>query len=175
MDRAGALQARLSELRQSFDRGFAQALSDEREETSVLLVIRVGRDAHAVRLADVAAVEARCAVTPAPSEHAELLGVAGLRAAVVAVFDLGALIGAPGGETRWLLLAKGAPVAFAFADFEGVLNINSRDVATAPTARGARVRDMVWRDGQPLPVIDIAGLVGDLEARPRRTKGEDGG
>lgn len=175
MDRAAALQARLSELRRNFDRAFAETLGDEREQASGMLAIRVGRDAHAVRLSDVAAVEARCAVTPVPSQHPELLGVAGLRGNVVAVFDLGALIGAAGGEARWLLLAKGAPVAFAFADFEGVLNVTSRDVASAQGAQRARVRDVVWREGQPLPVIDIAGLVGDLERRPRRIKGEDGG
>jgi len=167
MDRAGALRARLDELRQGFDRAFAEELTGASDAGVNLLAIRVGRDAHAVRLSDVAALEVRCAVTPVPSEHPELLGIAGLRGAVVAVFDLAALIGASGGEASWVLLAKGAPVAFAFAGFEGVLNVRESDLARTQTARGARVRDVVWREGQPLPVIDVAGLVGDLEHRPR--------
>jgi hypothetical protein len=57
-----------------------------------------------------------------PSEHRELLGIAGMRGGVVAVFDLGALIGAPQPEElRWLVLAKGAPLAFAFSAFDGQL------------------------------------------------------
>ena len=69
MERASALRARLEELRQSFDRAFAEELSAQREESLTLLSIRVGRDRHrhAVRLSDVAALEVRCAVTPVPA------------------------------------------------------------------------------------------------------------
>jgi chemotaxis signal transduction protein len=177
MDRATALRERLEDLRQSFDRAFAEAREPRRDETLTLLSIRVGRDPHAVRLSDVAALELRCAVTPVPSEHPELLGIAGLRGAVVAVFDLAALIGASRGDAPWVLLAKGAPVAFAFAEFEGVWSVRAEELVRAQGARGARAQDVVLRGGQPLPVIDLAGLVGDLgHARARRVAPrEDGG
>jgi len=140
-----------------------------------MLSIRVGRDRHAVRLSDVAALEVRCAVTPVPSEHPELLGIAGLRGAVVAVFDLAALIGASSGDAPWLLLAKGAPVAFAFGEFEGVWSGRAEDLVRAEAGRGSRVVDVVLRQGQPVPVIDLAGLVEDLERRRRAAPREDGG
>jgi len=175
MDRAGALRARLEELRLSFDRAFAEELTPRSEQALSLLSIRVGRDPHAVRLADVAALEVRCAVTQVPSEHPELLGIAGLRGAVVAVFDLAALIGAASGEAPWLLLAKGAPVAFAFAEFDGVWSARPEDLVRAQAGRDARVQDVVLRQGQPLPVIDLVGLVGDLERRRNAAPREDGG
>ena len=174
MERESALRVRLDELRQSFDRAFAEALSPRREEALSLLSIRVGRDRHAVRLADVAALEVRCAVTPVPSEHTELLGIAGVRGAVVAVFDLAALIGAASGEVPWLLLAKGAPVAFAFTEFEGVWSARAEDLVRAPAGRDARVADVVLREGQPVAVIDLAGLVEDLERRRLQAPREDG-
>ena len=175
MQRGAALRIRLEELRQSFDRAFAEELVPRRDEALSLLSIRVGRDRHAVRLSDVAALEVRCAVTPVPSDQPELLGIAGLRGAVVAVFDLAALIGASAGEAPWLLLAKGAPVAFAFAELEGVWSAPVEDVVRAQGGRGGRVQDVVLRQGQHLPVIDLAGLVGDLERRLRAAPREDGG
>jgi chemotaxis signal transduction protein len=175
MDRATALRARLEELRQSFDRAFAEELSAQREEALTLLSIRVGRDRHAIRLSDVAALEVRCAVTPVPSEHGEMLGIAGVRGAVVAVFDLAALIGASSGDAPWLLLAKDAPVAFAFGEFEGVWSARAEDLVRAQAGRDTRVADVVVRQGQPIPVIDLAGLVDDLERRQRAARREDGG
>lgn len=175
MERESALRSRLEELRQSFDRAFAEQASNRREEALSWLSLRVGRDRHAVRLSDVAALDVRRAVTPLPSAHPELLGIAGVRGAVVAVFDLAALIGAGSGDAPWLLLAKGAPVAFAFGEFEGVWSAPVEDLVRAGAGRDARVADMVLREGQPVPVIDLAGLVEDLERRRRVAPREDGG
>lgn len=175
MERASALRARLQELRQSFDRAFGEELSARRDDALNLLSIRVGRDRHAVRLSDVAALEVRCAVTPVPSDQPELLGIAGVRGAVVAVFDLAALIGASSDDAPWLLLAKRAPVAFAFGEFEGVWSARSEDLVRAQGGRDAGVVDVALRDGQPVPVIDLAALVEDLERRRRAAPRGDGG
>lgn len=175
MERANALRARLAELRQSFDRAFAEEQAPRRQEAIGVLSIRIGRDLHAVLLSDVAALDVRCAVTPVPSEHPELLGIAGLRGAVVAVFDLAALIGVPGGDAPWLLLAKGAPIAFAFAEFEAVVNVSESDLVRSQAGPGAHDRTIVLRQGQALPLIDLAGLVGNLERRLHTAPRKDGG
>ncbi|HTV22254.1 MAG TPA: chemotaxis protein CheW [Polyangiaceae bacterium] len=164
-----ALENRLIELRQSFDRAFAEPLLDERADATVeLLAIRVGRDPYAVRLSEVGAIEADRTITPVPSDHAELLGIAGLRGTVVAVFDLARLLGAPEAEeVRWLLLAQGAPLAFAFSGFDGQLSVAPEAIIAADASQGSRVREVARGGGLSLPVIALAGLIAALDGRPR--------
>jgi chemotaxis signal transduction protein len=169
MPSSDALQTRLLELRQSFDRAFSEPLAlGEDEATVELLAIRIGRDPFALRLAEIAALEADRTITPVPSDHPELLGIAGVRGGVVAVFDLGALLGAARPEAlRWLVLAKGAPLAFAFSAFDGQLVVRPEALASAEPGRGGRVREVAHGGGLSLPVIDIPALIAGLERRPR--------
>ena len=169
MANSDALQTRLLELRQSFDRAFSEPLvEDDAEATIELLAIRIGRDPFALRLSEIAALEADRTVTSVPSDHPELLGIAGVRGGVVAVFDLGALLGAPRPEAlRWLVLAKGAPLAFAFSAFDGQLVVRPEALARAEPGRGGRVREVAQGGGLSLPVIDIPALIAGLDQRPR--------
>jgi chemotaxis signal transduction protein len=164
-----ALQTRLLELRQSFDRAFTEPLAEgDAEATVELLAIRIGRDPFALRLVEIAALEADRTITPVPSDHPELLGIAGVRGGVVAVFDLGALLGAPRSEgVRWLVLAKGAPLAFAFSAFDGQLVVRPEALASAEPGRAGRVREVVQGGGLSLPVIDLPALIAGLDQRPR--------
>ena len=173
-----ALRTRLIDLRESFDRSFSEPELERAAATLALLSIRVGRERYAVRLSDIGAIEADRTITPVPSEHSDLLGIAGVRGAVVAVFDLATLLDLPRSEgPRWLVLAKGAPLAFAFGAFEGQFVVSAAAVASAEAGRAGRVRDVVRRaasdgaasdaDTQSLPLIDIPALVAVLERRPR--------
>jgi chemotaxis signal transduction protein len=169
MASSDALQTRLLELRQSFDRAFTEPIAlDDADATIELLAIRVGRDPFALRLSEIAALEADRTITPVPSDHPELLGIAGVRGGVVAVFDLGALLGAPRSEgLRWLVLAKGAPLAFAFSAFDGQLVVRREALASAEPTRAARVREVAHGGGLSLPVIDVPALIAGLDQRPR--------
>jgi chemotaxis signal transduction protein len=173
-----ALEARLLELRDSFDRAFREPLAEEEEAPLDLLAIRVGPEPFALRLTEITALEADRTITSVPSRHPELLGIAGVRGAVVAVFDLASLLDLPRPEApRWLVLAKSAPLAFAFSAFEGQLSVRRGALARAEDERAGRVREMVRREAATgektaLPVIDIPGLVAALERR-RRPKGEN--
>jgi chemotaxis signal transduction protein len=167
-----ALRARLTDLRESFDRAFSEPHADGVEVTLDLLRIRVGGDPYAVRLSQLAALEADRTITQLPSDHAELLGIAGMRGGVVAVFDLAELIGVQRAEaTRWLILAKGAPIAFAFSAFDGQLGVRPDAIASADQSLG-QTGQVVQIDGRALPLIDIAGLVAALERRPRAHRGD---
>ena len=188
-----ALQERLLELRQSFDRAFSEPQLEQRADATIeLLVIRVGRDPYAVRLAEIAALEADRSITSVPSDHPELLGVAGVRGVLVAVFDLAALLGAPraadlsaGAQAhqparslaaaqapqsahglRWLVLAKGGPIAFAFSAFDGQLSVSRAAFASAEPSQRGRVREVARGGGLSLPVIDTPGLIRALDERP---------
>ena len=164
-----ALENRLIELRQSFDRAFAEPqLEESVEATHELLAIRVGRDPYAVRLSEVGALEADRTITAVPSDHPELIGVAGVRGALVAVFDLARLLGAPEPESsRWLVLAKGAPLAFAFSAFDGQLSVRPDAIIAADPSHGGRVREVARGGGLSLPVVDLGALIAALEGRPR--------
>jgi chemotaxis signal transduction protein len=129
-----------------------------------VLSIRVGREAYALRLSEVGALEADKTITRVPSEHAALLGIAGVRGLVVAVFDLAALLGVarPDGA-RWIVLAKGAPLALAFSGFEGQLSARPDQFARAE--QGAGVREVLRHEGLTLPLVDIPALVTSLDPR----------
>lgn len=163
-----ALQSRLVELRQSFDRAFAEPHAEGRVEARLeLLAIRIGRDPYALRLSQIAAIEADRTITHVPSDHPELLGIAGLRGAVVAVFDLAGLLGAPRPDVlRWLVLAKGAPVALAFSAFDGQLTVPLDALAATEASHAGRVHEVARGGGISLPVVDIPALLAGLDARP---------
>jgi chemotaxis signal transduction protein len=171
---AESLQARLTDLRRSFDSSFSAPPASQLETTLGLLAIRIGREPYALRLSEVAALEADRTITSVPSQHPELLGIAGVRGAVVAVFDLASLLGLarPDGA-RWLVLAEGAPLAFAFSAFDGQLTVRPGEIASAEAGRAGPVREMVRTQaalphgGGALPLIDILELVALLERRPR--------
>lgn len=173
-----ALRARLLDLRQSFDQAFSEREVERAEATFALLAIRVGRERYALRLSDIGGLEADRTLTRVPSDHPELLGIAGVRGVVVAVFDLATLLDLPRPESpRWLVLAKGAPLAFAFSAFEGQLVVPAAAFASAEEGRAGRVRNVVRRVGfdghgsdggvESLPLIDIPALVAALDRRPR--------
>jgi len=161
------VQGRLLELRQSFDRAFAEPAAGERVKTTLdLLAIRVGRDPYALRLSQIAAIEADRTITHLPSDHPELLGIAGVRGGVVAVFDLAGLLGAPRPDAwRWLVLAKGAPVALAFSAFDGQLAVAPEALAAAEPDQLGRVHEVARGGGLSLPVIDIPALIARLDAK----------
>jgi purine-binding chemotaxis protein CheW len=176
---AESLSARLRELRESFDRSFREPPASVGEAPLDLLAIRVGRQPFALRLSEIAVLEAGRTITSVPSRHSELVGIAGVRGAVVAVFDLALLLELPKLDSpRWLVLAQGAPLAFAFSAFEGQRSVAPDAIARAEREGSGRaqLREMVrWRgttgEWETQPVIDIAGLVAALE-RPR-ARGKD--
>jgi chemotaxis signal transduction protein len=126
-DKSSHLADRSEELRRAFDRSFAAPAHVDTAPTEDLLAIRTGSEAGAIRLSEIVGLFADKKITRVPSQVAALLGVAGFRGAIVPVYDLHILIGHPMTKTaRWLVIASGAPVAFAFEVFDGHLRI-SRD------------------------------------------------
>jgi chemotaxis signal transduction protein len=129
---------RAAELREAFDRSFAQAPSPAAAAVESLLAIRVGADRYALRLADVSGLFADKRVTWLPSPVSELVGIAGFRGAVLPVYDLGMLLGCPRATApRWMVVTIAAPIGLAFEGFDGHLNV--RREAIVPEARAEAV------------------------------------
>jgi len=128
-------------LRRAFDQSFRAPPPGEEEETEDLLQLRIGGQALAVRLSEIAGLIQGRTPVPLPAAAPGLLGLAGIRGALWPVFDLAVLLGEPPAQDpRWLLLCgAGAPVALAFSLFEGHLRLARSVVNGAAPASGLRI------------------------------------
>lgn len=178
------LRARLHALRSAFDQSFARSRQPPETDGTDFLLIRVAGEPYAVRLTEVAALEADRAITPVPSEAPALLGVAGLRGALVAVFDLAQLLGhssagsagqrvqSTAASSRWLVLVQRSLVAMAFAEFEGQRRLSPDALATAVEA--GQQHEMVRVAGLTRPIVQLAALAARCEPPLPTVSGEEG-
>lgn len=118
-------------LREAFDRSFTEVPGEAVADTRDLVGISLGGDGFAVALEEIAGIFAAGRIVPLPSRTAPLLGVTGLRGAMVAVYSLQRMLGRAGQEApRWLLLAE-PHIAFGFERFDGYLRVARTQVADA--------------------------------------------
>ena len=147
--------AKVMELRSAFDRERAAPSSSRTDvQTESLLALRVSRDAYAIRVSEISCLATDRKIVAFPSPIPELLGVAGIRGALVPVYSLVGLLGygAETGQVRWLVLCgTGEPFALAFNNFEGYMRMpgaqlhqaEQKDVARTHVTHLARATDMV--------------------------------
>jgi purine-binding chemotaxis protein CheW len=96
----------------------------------------------------------------------ELVGIAGVRGVAIPVYDLAMMLGFPAtGAARWLLLARGAAVAFALDSFDGQLRVDAKAIASNDAAAGAYVREVVSAADGSRPIVDIAAVVAAIRER----------
>jgi len=176
MTRTPTLSRQAQTLKRDFDRSFAQPMRPPLPQTLDLLRVRLGGDPWAVPLADVAGLHSGKRVTPVPGRARGLLGLAGFRGVLAAVYDLPALIGlAPVGAPRWLLLAVDRPVAFAFNELEGHLRIEASTILPLGLEGGTAWTRGFIEDG-PLrrPILHLPALLDRLaQTKPIPQEGTD--
>ena len=154
---------RATELRTAFDRAFAEAPRGPRMETLDLLRIQLGGESHVVALSEVAALHVDQHVCPVPTPATELLGVMAVRAAIIPVFDLRAILGIRSdAPPRWCILAREIGSAFAFDGFAGMLRVSSGPVASAEPGF---VRGVVLHEGRSYPLISLTAVASFLDER----------
>jgi chemotaxis signal transduction protein len=169
------LVQRLQELQTNFDQSFAEPPARVRTEFQNLLTIGVGGDSYALRVEDLAGMYAGRAVTPVPSRLRDLIGIAGFRGAIVAVYDLAAALGYPrAGSPRWLVLARGTPLAFAFTTFDGHLSVPREAIAEELGARQG-VGEVVRSGDRTLPIINMTSIVTMTKERARTSASKEDG
>lgn len=121
------ISAKVAELRSVFDQTRAAPFSSGvAEQTEDLLAIRVSRDAYAIKVSEISGLASSRKIVAFPSPIPELLGVAGIRGALVPVYSLAMLLGynTDTERTRWLALCGiEDPIALAFDDFEGYVRV----------------------------------------------------
>lgn len=158
---------RAAELARAFDAGFARAPEIGVRALIDVLAIRLGNAPHALRLAQVAGLYARRAIAPLPSAVPELLGLVSLRATIVPVYDLAALLGRPAQQApRWLVLAAAAPIALAFDTLDGYRRLAPEEILTGPGQAGAeRGPELARVDEELKPMVDLRVVLERIAAR----------
>jgi chemotaxis signal transduction protein len=153
-------------LRRAFDRSFAEAPVHETEGSLDLLSIRVAGDRYALRLAEVAGVFVDRVVIPLPTSVPGLHGLAGSRTALIAVYDLAALLGYAAGKTpRWMVTIAGdVPVGLGFEQFDAHVRVpRSGFAADADVHR--HVSHVARTEAGVLPVIRLSSVFDEINVR----------
>ncbi len=157
---------RAAEMRQAFDRTFAEPPQTALRETESFLAVRLGGDPYAIRLTESVGMFADREITWLPSPVAELRGIAGLRGAVLPVYDLGALLGYPAtSSARWLVVARSVAVAFAFDVFDGHLRVDREALVAHDAAQREHVQEVARDNGLSYPIIHLPSVLAALRAR----------
>lgn len=175
MSKGPQISRQAAALRRAFDRGFAEPVRPPLAGTTDLLAIRLGEDPWAVPLSDVAGLHSGKRVTPLPGGPPSLLGIAGFRGAVVAVYDLPALVGlTPLAAPRWLLIAAQRRVAFAFAELDGHLRVEADQLLPlGPEGGAAWARGFVRTEDQHRPLLHLPALLAGIAQRSQTPEGSD--
>lgn len=170
-DRHESMVRLAAELRVAFDASFATSPAGEAGASEPLLAIRVASRAYAVRLAESAEVARGRVVVPVPGPLPELLGLAGIRGRLLPVYDLGALVGhgLSAGTLPWLVVGRGAPVAFAFEQVDGLHRTRRDDVYRGD--RAGCPTELVRLAGEAREILSVPALVEVIRERALVPKG----
>ena len=164
LDSGDDLRARLERLKRDFDDSFKVSRRPLEETSEELLAIRIGREPFALQLSEVATIVAGTPITPVPSDHPALIGLAGLRGVLVSVFDLGLLLGLPRAPSaKWILRVKESSTALGFAELEGQLRVPAREVSGADAHEQRAVKGALHGSERVWPLLDLSSLVRGLE------------
>lgn len=162
---AAEASERAADLRRAFDSGFVEPKAVVSNATEDFLAIEVGGDPYMLRLSEVAGFFVDKKLTPLPSGVAELRGVAGFRGAIVPVYDLAALLHYPQAQSaRWVAIAAEAPIALAFASFEGHFRFAADAIASHDGA-DSHLRHTVRTEAFVRPVVNIPSVVAAIRAK----------
>ena len=168
-----------TELRQVFDRSFAEPPQPAKADQIDLLAVEIGGDSHAIRLSEIAGAYADRRVVPLPSAVGELLGLVGFRGLMAPVYDLAALLGyAAARSPRWLVLSgRSNPVALAFERFTRHVRILPESISELQDASLAMRRHLagtVSVDGVPHSIVDLNAVLDAIEERPAAAESRGG-
>lgn len=166
----GAEQTRLARLRAEFDAAFARARAEVETGRVELLLVGAAGGRLALRLDELAGLEAAGRVLRVPGARPDLAGVTVVGGRLVAVFDLARLSGGacappaaprePGGYV--VLLRRDPGVALRFTALEGRAALPA-DLAARAGVGGPLAPLPI--DGQPRDLVYVAHLLEELGRR----------
>lgn len=155
------------ELREAFDRSFAEPRAIADEAFDDFLLIRVSSRAYAVEVRELAGLYTDRLVVPLPSPSPELRGLTALRGKLAPVYDLGLLLNrAPLEQPRWLFVARERTVAFSFDALMAHARVQRKPGEHA-ALQAAQASSTVEVRGSAYPVLSIALLLEALAQEQR--------
>lgn len=148
------LGGELRRLRDEFDASFVRPIPEQPALERAILAVDVDDLRLALRVEQIGRVLRCPAIRPVPSSAPALVGLASVRARLVAVFDLAsAATAAPAAPRAWLAIARTAPeVGFAFDAMRGQVRV--------PAAGAA---DVLTLEGTSRRLLDLDELVASLQ------------
>jgi chemotaxis signal transduction protein len=167
-----AIELKHEELRSAFDRSFQEAPVERNHELAHLLVVRIGNARFALRVSDLARLARTQGVTPLPSADRGLLGLAGLKGRLVAVYSLAAMIGSAALGTepeRWFVLCRTEDrIALAFTAAEGTIMVPSSELCPVSAGAPAHATDAVGSGVSRLWLLDARSIAAAIVASTGR-------
>jgi purine-binding chemotaxis protein CheW len=166
MDISAAAAARLADLRQDFDQVFAAPAAAAAQEQESLIALRIEGDLYGLSIREIAGVAVAGRLVPLPSRRPGLLGLTGIRGAVIPVYSLAVLLGYPkAGETvRWLALCGAKePLALALGEFEGYLRV-PKTALHAPDREARKHVHCFAQAGEVVrAIVSVASVVSSIQ------------
>jgi purine-binding chemotaxis protein CheW len=166
MNPATQSEDRAAMLRAAFDRAFSAAPVVANETGERLLLIGVGGDRLLLRLRDIGGLFADRRIVAVPRANPALLGITGLRGAILPVYGLGVALGYPpaDGAPRWLVTATAVPLAFAFEHFDRHVEIARDRIVPRADDRGGRghLREAATVGSDTLSIVDLPSVAAQL-------------
>lgn len=162
MSERGYTGASAEALRRTFDAAFASPRPTERDALVPLLALRVGGEPMAVRVLELGGLVPARRIVTVPSRRPELLGISGLRGAVLSIYGLARLLGrADDGEPRWIAVARGGErIGLAVATLEGHLLVRPQELRRVDGDEARpHVREILRGDPQSRAVLSVPSLV----------------
>jgi chemotaxis signal transduction protein len=170
-----SIGSRAAELAHAFDSAFAEAPQPAASHRVDVLAVRLGGVPHALRLSQLAGVFARRTIVALPCPLPELLGLVSIRAAILPVYDLAALLGLERRETPWLVVAAEAPIAFAFEQLDGYWRLPPEGVVpAAPGTASSAIVELVQSSDGLRPMVHLPVLLSGIAARTNQAKKANG-
>jgi chemotaxis signal transduction protein len=150
-------------LRRAFDESFARPPPARADDYERLLSLRIGAEGYAFRLGEVSGFVVARKTVPLASTVAGALGLAGIRGVLVPVYSLAALLGhgVDDEAARWFVLCGAPdPIALAFAEFDGYLEVPRLDLHAVSGLSDRRpVATVARTNTRNLGIIGISSLM----------------
>jgi chemotaxis signal transduction protein len=159
----------LSSLRKAFDASFASRPQPPPPHQG-MVALTAGGQPCLLPLSDVAGLHAHRRIVPMPGAAPGLLGLAGLRGRLLAVYSLAALLSAPDGSADWLVVCGDGTLGLAFERFEGYFPLDPDSVA--PMGERRHVVGVVERENEKRLILDVASLVAECGRRAAAARQE---
>jgi chemotaxis signal transduction protein len=164
-----AIALKHEDLKSSFDRSFQDAPVERNHELAHLLIVRIGTARFALKVRDLAALARAHTIVPIPSADPGLLGLAGLKGRMIAVYSLAAMIGSPAlttGPEHWLVLCRGDDrIALAFSAAEGTLMVPSSDLCPVGLGAPPHADDAIGAGRSRLWLLDVRSIAAAIVQR----------